>query len=119
MVFNVINPIPQITKTFSQINLKEVPQQILKVRTEVRWKSDLNRKQLITPNDKTFWKTKLAKELGSLKGGIASKARSSKYAQIWEFNSLIKIFQGLLGRLMNYYLQLLCYSDALSIPVEF
>lgn len=42
MALDVVDVIPQVAVPLGQVNLQQVPQQILQVRAKVRWETDLH-----------------------------------------------------------------------------
>lgn len=45
MALDVVDVVPQIAVPLGQINLQQIPQQVLQVRAEVRWETDLTQCQ--------------------------------------------------------------------------
>lgn len=41
VALDVVDVVPQVAVPLGQVNLQQVPQQILQVRAKVRWESDL------------------------------------------------------------------------------
>lgn len=41
MILDVVHPILQVAVTFGQVNLQQVPQQVLQIGAEVGWESHL------------------------------------------------------------------------------
>ena len=42
MKFDILYPVPQVSKPLSEVNLEEISKKVFQVSSEVRWKSNLN-----------------------------------------------------------------------------